>query len=132
MNAVYHARASIKKWGGCLEDYLPIHNWFDASKEMVGDIRHRALRHHTQGIFEAERVFGSEITLSTGKKVPVREIGELHVKQDLGYLPTLSDWLREMPMKRWMSGQKSVKIVHKLNIDESNHEDNKEDMHSIR
>ena len=50
----HHALSSVKKWGGTVEDYLPIHSWFDASKEILADFRHRALRHHAEGIFMAE------------------------------------------------------------------------------
>ena len=25
----HHALSSVKKWGGTVEDYLPIHSWFD-------------------------------------------------------------------------------------------------------
>ena len=110
MNAYQHSKSSAKKWGGTWNDYQELHLWMDGSKEMMGDIRHRALRHHTQGIFEAERQFGTEWIISTGKKIPVRDILEQHVLEDLGYLATLSDWLREMPVKKWMSGQRSVKV----------------------
>lgn len=51
----HHALSSAKRFGGVPEDYLAIHSWFDASKELMCDPRHRALRHHAQGIFEAER-----------------------------------------------------------------------------
>jgi hypothetical protein len=71
-STVFHAESSARLWGGVLEDYLEIHNWFDASKEMFADYRHRALRHHAQGIFECQRVFGPYITNSAGTKVPVR------------------------------------------------------------
>ena len=114
MNAVIHSRSSVKKWGGTIDDYLPLHKWMDGSKEMMGDIRHRALRHHSQGIFEGERVFGPTITISTGKVVPTRDILERHVVEDLHYIPTLSDWLREITMKPWMSGQKRTKVYSLL------------------
>ena len=68
----HHALSSVKKWGGQAEDYLPIHNWFDASKAFLADFRHRALRHHAEGIFWVEEVFGVTITNSDGKAVPVR------------------------------------------------------------
>ena len=28
----HHALASVKKWGGDVSDYLPLHTWFDQSK----------------------------------------------------------------------------------------------------
>ena len=47
----HHALASVKKWGGDVSDYLPLHTWFDQSKSIAADFRHRALRHHAEGIF---------------------------------------------------------------------------------
>ena len=76
-----HAKTSVKIWGGKEEDYTPIHNWLDATKETFADYRHRALRHHSQGIYEAERVFGMDITNSDGKKVHVRYICEQHIRR---------------------------------------------------
>jgi hypothetical protein len=102
MHPYHHALSSVNKWGGTVEDYLPIHNWFDASKEFMADQRHRALRHHAQGIFEAERVFGAVITLQSGRVIPVRAVGEQHVREDLGWIPQLSDWLSRIEHASWM------------------------------
>jgi hypothetical protein len=102
-NPYHHALSSHRKWGGELADYIRIHDWFDESKEHHGDFRHRALRHHAQGIFEAERVFGHTITLSTGRAIPVRWIAEQHVIEDCGRIPTLSDWLRCIEPEPWMN-----------------------------
>lgn len=99
----HHALSSVKKWGGTVETYLPVHEWFDASKELHGDFRHRALRHHTQGVFECERVFGTTLALPDGRRVPVRWVAEQHVVEDLGWLPGLSDWLRHLRPQPWMN-----------------------------
>jgi uncharacterized protein DUF6915 len=110
VHPIHHANTSVKIWGGTPEDYLPIHNWFDATKEVWADARHRALRHHAQGIFEAERVFGVFITLGNGKRVPVRYIGEQHVKEDCGgRIPSVQDWFQHIPMESWMN--KGYKLV---------------------
>lgn len=102
-HSFHHAQSSAKRFGGKPEDYLPIHDWFDGTKEMEPTFRHRALRHHTHGIFEAERVFGHTITNSDGKEVPVRVIGEQHVKEDFsGFIPTVHDWLKGIPFEEWM------------------------------
>ena len=45
----FHGVSSAKKFGGCPEDYMQIHQWFDATKETFADFRHRALRHHAHG-----------------------------------------------------------------------------------
>jgi hypothetical protein len=47
----HHSLSSTRKWGGSVFDYLPLHSWFDQSKAIAADFRHRALRHHAEGIF---------------------------------------------------------------------------------
>jgi hypothetical protein len=105
-----HARSSARKYGGTPEDYLQIHRWFDESKAHMGDVRHRALRHHSEGIFLCERVFGELLTNSDGRKVPTRFIGEQHVIEDLGRIPSVSDWLCEMPIKPWMGRNSQLEV----------------------
>jgi hypothetical protein len=101
-NPYHHAVSSVRKWGGDISDYIEIHEWFDASKEMHGDFRHRVLRHHAQGIYESARVFGQTITLSTGRVIPTRWVGEQHVIEDCGYMPSLADWCRTIRPEPWM------------------------------
>lgn len=102
----HHALSSVQKWGGKPEDYQAIHDWFDESKAHMADFRHRALRHHSEGIFMAEKIFGTTITNSAGRVVPVRYIGEQHVKEDLGLIPTMADWFECIkPDKPWMFGR---------------------------
>jgi uncharacterized protein DUF6915 len=103
---IEHARNSAKKFGGKPEDYLAIHRWFDESKAFFADFRHRALRHHTEGIFLAERIFGVTVFNFDGVGVPVRYIGEQHIREDLGRMPTVQDWLRRIDSERWMYGQR--------------------------
>jgi len=100
-----HAKSSARKFGGSPEDYQPIHDWFDESKSYLADFRHRSLRHHAEGIFMAEKIFGHAIVNSDGKSVPVRYIGEQHVREDLGRIPSFQDWAREMHIQPWMYGQ---------------------------
>lgn len=101
-----HARSSANRFGGLPEDYLRIHQWFDESKSLLADFRHRALRHHADGIFQAERLFGVTIQNSEGKDVLVRYIGEQHVREDLGRIPSFQDWIAELPIRPWMYGQR--------------------------
>lgn len=98
----HHALSSQKKWGGSVEEYLAIHSWFDASKEIIADFRHRALRHHAEGIFMAETIFGVTITLSSGRVIPTRWVGEQHVTEDLGFIPSFADWVRAIQPASWM------------------------------
>jgi hypothetical protein len=104
MHPCHHARTSARLFKGKPEDYQHIHDWLDATKEHFADCRHRALRHHSLGIFEAERLFGHEITNSAGCKVPVRYICEQHIKEDCGgRVPTVADWLNQIQLKSWMN-----------------------------
>jgi hypothetical protein len=102
-DSYHHSLSSVKKWGGVVEDYKHIHDWFDESKHHFGDFRHRALRHHTQGIAEYIDRFGSTIILSTGRQIPVRWVCEQHIVEDMGYLPSVSDWLKCMSPEPWMN-----------------------------
>ena len=98
----HHSLSSVRKWGGIPEDYQALHDWFDESKMLTADFRHRALRHHAEGIFMLQRLFGHTITVSTGRVVPVRLIGEQHVREDLGFIPSFADWVRCIRPEPWM------------------------------
>jgi hypothetical protein len=104
MHALHHARSSASKWGGEPEEYLAFHEWFDESKNHIGDFRHRMLRHHSLGIEQLQEKFGRYFVNSLGKTVPVQYIGEQHVVEDLKFIPSFSDWVRMIPRERWMSG----------------------------
>ena len=49
-----------------------------------------------------EKFFGTTITNSDGRQVPVRLIGEQHVQEDLGYIPSFADWAKCISPKPWM------------------------------
>ena len=121
-NPYHHAVSSVKKYGGEVEDYIEVHRFFDASKAHHGDYRH-----HTEGIFEAERVFGVTITNANGRAIPTRWIGEQHVIEDLGTLPSLSDWLSAIKGERWM--MRSRHLSRELGEDWS---ENRSDMKESR
>lgn len=103
MHPYHHALSSVKKFGGVVEDYIEIHSWFDETKSAFGDCRHRAMRHHSEGIFWCEEKFGITIKNSNGKIIPVRAIGEQHVIEDMGRIPSLSEWLSCMKQEIWMN-----------------------------
>jgi hypothetical protein len=112
MKPLIHAKISVKKYGGVVEDYLPIHDFIDSSKVALPDVRHRAMLHSAWGIFLTEKIFGTYIVNSDNKQVSVRDLAEDHVIQDLGFIPTLEDWLKTMPIEGWMSGtMKKTKVI---------------------
>lgn len=89
-----HAKSSVRKFGGKVEDYIEIHNWFDATKAWISHSKHRMFRHHSEGIFECESVFGESFVNSDNKIVYVRYVGEQHVREDCNnYIPTAKEWV---------------------------------------
>lgn len=135
-NPYHHAVSSARKHGGVWEDYIDIHHWFDESKAFLADFRHRALRHHAEGIFLCERIFGHTIDLSIcricgeqadhkkhkpgllskadheflPRQIPVRWIGEQHVQEDLGFIPTASQWLESIQAEPWMNRSRRLSV----------------------
>jgi len=116
MKPLYHANASVRRHGGTVEDYLHLHNFFDSSKQCLADVRHRAILHSSFGIFLLERVFGEYITNSAGRRVCVRDIGEEHVIEDLGTIPSVEKWLRNLPIEDWMTSANHRKVVKTTHI----------------
>ena len=112
----HHALSSVKKWGGAPDDYIEIHEWFDESKSHYANFRHRALRHHSEGIFLCQRIFGETITNSKGRVIPVRLIGEQHVLEDCGFIPTVQDWLKNIEPEPWMEKVKT-KLSKRMEIE---------------
>jgi hypothetical protein len=127
-NPYHHAVSSARRFGGVPEDYIEIHSWFDRSKRSFADFRHRALYHHTEGIFDCEEHFGKTISLSicakcgkpegeydkesphafTPKQIPTRWIGEQHVQEDLGFIPTAAQWLERIAAEPWMNRSRKL------------------------
>lgn len=117
INSWFHAKSAAHKWGGEPEDYLDIEEFIDSSKQVIGDHRHRSLYHHTLGVFLCERIFGKTIKIQKGARfidVPVRLIAERHIEEDLGWLPSPTDYIEGMLHKPWMSGPK-LKEVGRFN-----------------
>lgn len=112
MKPFLHARGSARRWGGSPEDYIAIHDFIDQTKMAMPDMRHRAILHNAFGCFLVERVFGHTLRNSEGREVSTRDVAESHIIEDLGFLPSVEDWLDEMPMSKWHGG------IHRLPKDE--------------
>lgn len=139
MKPFLHARVSVRKFGGEVEDYLSIHNFFDISKSAFADMRHRAILHSSLGCYIVERLFGfpyskfqklskkfnwteeeqaaiielledartngtTSMINSDGKVVQVRDVAEQHILDDMGKIPSVGDYLKDMPMYEWLGG----------------------------
>ncbi len=49
-----------------------------------------------------EALFGATLVNADGRTVPVRLIGEQHVREDLGSIPSFADWARLIMPQAWM------------------------------
>lgn len=102
-HAHHHAVSSARKYGGTADDYIHIHAWFDQTKAALADARHRVILHNSMGIFICEQVFGVTFTrVSDGKQVPTRIIAEQHVLEDFGFIPSIEECLRDLPVSGWL------------------------------
>lgn len=108
-----HSNRSVRKWGGCRDDYQKIHDWFDQTKAHIADMRHRAVLHNSFGIYLCEQVFGITIKNSDGHEVSVRDIGEQHVLDDLGTIPSLEQCFSGM---KEVSALLGAQMRHKKTI----------------
>lgn len=96
MNSIIHSKISVKNRGGKIEDYLPIHDFIDSTKELCSDNRHRIL-HTMWGIKRVVvPIFGHTIINSDNKAVNVKDLCEQdHILPDYHnrFIPTLSDFV---------------------------------------
>ena len=86
---------------------MEIHNHLDSTKGIVADNRHRFITHNAWYIGPdgpLEKIFGIVITNSDDRMIAVRSVAEQHILEDFnGYIPTVSDYVDEMPFRPWMS-----------------------------
>jgi hypothetical protein len=104
MKPFLHGRIHAKKYGGLPEDYADIDDFIDSSKIACPDMRHRAILHSSFGCYLVERLFGRTRKNSAGIEYSPRDIAEDHIQQDLGFIPTPEQYLRNMTLEPWMSG----------------------------
>ena len=105
MHPYDHSRSSVRLFGGELADYQAVHDWFDATKVVLTHFTHRALRHHKQGIDEAEKRFGVSLRNQNQKDVSIRELGAQHVEEDCRFIPSVEGWLQHMTAPEWVPKQ---------------------------
>jgi len=104
-NVQFHSESSARRFGGVPEDYVTLHKFLDQSKLYIADWRHRALLHNTFGVALCEQLFGDLYRRpSDGQHVATRTLAEVHILEDMRAILTPGDFLREMPIRRWMNG----------------------------
>lgn len=104
-NPMIHAKSSVKRWGGKVEDYIEIHELLDSPKATMNNNTSRMLTHNTWFVYHIiPKIFGYNITNSDGKSVDTVDIAMLHVAEDfrMKFVPTVQDYLKHMEVQPWM------------------------------
>ena len=105
-HSYHHAFSSVRKWGGTPEDYLALHAWFDESKQIIADYRHRALRHHAEGIFMLEKIFGTTANPDARVTTVIRQ------RPLADAIGRYEDWLKEIAsVGRRFAGHQGVNVI---------------------
>lgn len=105
-NPMIHAKSSVKRWGGKVEDYLELHILIDSPKASMNNNTARTLTHNTWFAYEIiPKIFGYNITNSDGKSVDTVDIAMLHISEDFRHkgIPTPQDYLENIVVQPWMN-----------------------------
>jgi hypothetical protein len=97
----HHACSSAHQFGGCADDYLFLHQFFDQTKACVPSSLHRLLLHNHFGIDLCCQIHGEQFQRASDRvAIQTRQIAEQHISEDFGFLPTLEDCLRGHPLHK--------------------------------
>jgi hypothetical protein len=111
-NPLIHSKSSVKRWGGNVDDYLPIHKLLDSPKETMNNNTSRALTHNTWFAYHViPLIFGYNIENADGKSIDTVDIAMLHIAEDfrMKFVPTPQDYLRHIQVQAWMHN--GVKVI---------------------
>lgn len=124
-NPLIHSKSSVKRWGGKVEDYLPLHELLDSPKTTMNNNTSRMLTHNIWFCYQIiPKIFGYNITNSDGKSVDSVDIAMLHISEDfrMKFIPTTQDYLKHLEVQPWMNNgvkdidnEESKELVKQLN-----------------
>ena len=101
-NPLIHSKSSVKRWGGKVEDYLPLHELIDSPKATMNNNSVRVLTHNTWFAYQImPKIFGYNIINSDGRSVDVVDISMLHIAEDfrMKFVPTPQDYLQHLQVQ---------------------------------
>lgn len=123
-NPLIHSKSSVKRWGGKVEDYLPIHELLDSPKMTMNNNTSRMLTHNIWFCYQIiPKIFGYNIINSDGKSIDTVDISMLHIAEDfrMKFIPTVQDYLEHLQVQPWMNNgikdienEESKELVNKL------------------
>jgi len=93
MKPYIHARLAARRYGGHWKDTFAVHHFFDQTKGVFADMRHRAMLHNDLGIEIVLQVFGPSLALTGGGTVSTLQISRDHQVEDVGRTVPLAEWL---------------------------------------
>lgn len=105
-NPLHHSKSSVKRWGGQVSDYLPLHELLDSPKVTMNNNTSRMLTHNIWFCYHIiPKIFGYNIVNSDGKSVDTVDIAMLHVSEDFRgkFIPTAQDYLQHLEVQAWMN-----------------------------
>jgi hypothetical protein len=105
-NPLLHSKSSVKRWGGEIKDYLPIHELIDSPKASMNNNTARTLTHNTWFAYVIiPKIFGYNIINSEGRSIDTVDIAMLHIAEDfrMKFVPTPQDYLKNMQLQPWMN-----------------------------
>ena len=111
-NPLIHSKSSVKRWGGKVEDYLPLHELIDSPKATMNNNSVRVLTHNTWFAYQImPKIFGYNIINSDGRSVDVVDISMLHIAEDfrMKFVPTAQDYLQHIQVQAWFNN--GVKVL---------------------
>lgn len=91
----FHALSSVRRWGGEVNDYLPIHSFFDQTKSALADCRHRLFLHNAWGADLMTSVF-SKWKPEEHNGATLEMLAEQHMLEDFGEYMPLSACLEDV------------------------------------
>jgi len=124
-NPLIHSKSSVKRWGGSVKDYLPIHELIDSPKATMNNNSSRLLTHNTWFAYTIiPKIFGYNIINSDGKSVDTVDIAMLHIAEDfrMKFVPTPQDYLKHLEVQPWMN----------IGVKELDNEDGKEEIKNLQ
>jgi hypothetical protein len=119
-NPLIHSKSSVKRWGGKVEDYLPLHELLDSPKVTMNNNSARMLTHNIWFCYQIiPKIFGYNIVNSDNKSVDTVDIAMLHVAEDfrMKFIPTVQDYLKHLELQPWMhNGVKDIENEESKNL----------------
>lgn len=98
----YYVFLLVWKWGGSVDDYFLLYQWFDQLKVIFVDLWYCVFWYYVEGIFMLEMIFGEIFINVDGWMVLVCLIGEQYVCEDFGLIFFFVDWVCFIMLQVWM------------------------------